>query len=428
MTKKVVIISYSFPPNNAPAAQRPYYFAKYLPLHNIEVTIITEANSIGSLGNSNWADTSNMHIIKTGIANNLVENNSGSIGVVVKKSILYKIFNQLMIPDRGLIWLPKAIYYGLKNRNIFKDADYIFSTSPSFINHLIALIFSVLYNKKMLIDVRDYYYCHGRQHTRVFPLKYLDLFFEKIVFKRASKIIFISGSMKQEYIQRYPKHANKAAVIFNGFDISEFENLDITNDFKSQKIKIFYAGSFYSGIRSPFPLLQLLDSLIKSNYFSISDFEISIAGSIEAELIAEINEKTLIGKSIQYLGKISRKDALEKMSNADYLWLIIGNEISHYSGVPVKAFEYIASENRILNFAPACSEVEKIIDDLGCGITLLHNTSDNEQNKVKLIKEFTAFKNGAYKNYRLDKNKILEFTRPYQSEQLAQIINKEEGF
>ena len=42
--KKILIISYSYPPSNVPAAQRPYAVAKYLDKSKFDITIITCGN------------------------------------------------------------------------------------------------------------------------------------------------------------------------------------------------------------------------------------------------------------------------------------------------------------------------------------------------------------------------------------------------
>ena len=50
MKKKVLIISYTYPPANVPAAQRPYVIAKYLDKTKFEVSVISCGNSDSSLG------------------------------------------------------------------------------------------------------------------------------------------------------------------------------------------------------------------------------------------------------------------------------------------------------------------------------------------------------------------------------------------
>jgi hypothetical protein len=48
--KKVLIISYSYPPSQAPAAQRPFYLAKYLNKEIWEVHVVTPKFSDSSMG------------------------------------------------------------------------------------------------------------------------------------------------------------------------------------------------------------------------------------------------------------------------------------------------------------------------------------------------------------------------------------------
>ena len=50
INKKILIISYSYPPSNVPAVQRPYNIAKYLDKDNFDVTVIACANFDASWG------------------------------------------------------------------------------------------------------------------------------------------------------------------------------------------------------------------------------------------------------------------------------------------------------------------------------------------------------------------------------------------
>jgi hypothetical protein len=73
MRKKVLIISYSYPPANVPAAQRPYSLAKYLDKTKYKVKVLTCANPDSSLGfdQSMNTDIEDVEVVKVKSAFNL---------------------------------------------------------------------------------------------------------------------------------------------------------------------------------------------------------------------------------------------------------------------------------------------------------------------------------------------------------------------
>lgn len=56
MKKNILIISYSYPPNNVAGAQRPYALAKYLAKEKYNVTVITCKNPDLPLGKNDNFD------------------------------------------------------------------------------------------------------------------------------------------------------------------------------------------------------------------------------------------------------------------------------------------------------------------------------------------------------------------------------------
>jgi hypothetical protein len=90
---------------------------------------------------------------------------------------------------------------------------------------------------------------------------------------------------------------------------------------------------------------------------------------------------------------IPRNDVLKKYCNSHLLWLIVGNEIHHYSGVPIKMFEYIAAGRYILNFAPKESESNNLINISKAGFNF-ENENFSEHNIEELRKIIMQYKEG----------------------------------
>ena len=425
--KKILIISYSYPPSNAPAAQRPYAIAKYLDKEKYDVTVLICGNQDSSLGfNDNFNEAlPDVKLIKVNgfkvsknraVAHQKKTNKPGFKAKI--KGFVINILSYFVFPDKAVFWFPKVKKYIKANKDTFKTFDVIFSTSPMFTNHLVARQVKKLNPKaKLIADFRDFHYLENYQHQSGLK-SYLHKKLEYNCLKRSDKICFISDAMKEVYAKYYTSFASKFHTIYNGFDISEY---DLTPEkITHKKLSIFYAGSFYKGVRDPLPLLNILEELIKQNFMTTGDIQIEIAGNFEQELVERIKHLKIF-ESIRFLGLIPRNEVLKKYKQTHLLWLIVGNKVSHYTGVPIKFYEYLISQRPVINFAPAHSEPTKIIKELDAGWNF---DTDN----IDLDKHINIFKTiiEAYKSGKLEKSldlsKVERYSRKKQTQLLEQLF------
>lgn len=422
----ILIISYSFPPDNVPAAQRPYFMAKYLNKLKCETLVLTSGNSLSSIGKSQWADISGLKIF---YAPKFVKKpvNTGSESVNRSSSVFLNKFRafvskEFLIPDKGVHWMLTAkrdLHNILKNN---PEIRYVYSTSPSYINHILAMWVKMKFKKRWIADFRDFYYVKNIQDKSFIFRKQIDRYIERRILKKSDAVTFTSTTMFKAYSTEYPSIKSKFSVIFNGFDADEFADLPgpKINDFK---IKIFYGGSFYEGVRSPGPLLLSLQYLIEKKMLTPNEIEIRIAGNIPKEIFAEFQSLDIYS-SIIFLGPIPRLQVLNEMKSCMLTWLIVGNQPSHYGSVPVKGYEYIGARRFILNFCPEEGECRRIINELNCGLNLGVGAGDIPVNASKLNIIFSSIKDRSL-SIPVEINSILlkKYTREYQGYQLKQLID-----
>jgi len=187
--KNVVIISYTYPPANAPAAQRPYAIAKYLDKERYNVSVLSCSNQDSSLGfdpsKDNTLDRVNLIEVPALFGSRLSgmrsESHKKSKKNAFKATILgvaKRMFGFFMIPDKAILW-SYNVKRAIASKKIIIDADVIISTSPLFTNHLLAA-FIVRKNPsiKWIVDFRDFHYI---QRTDKIPWYYE-------VYKRVTKL------------------------------------------------------------------------------------------------------------------------------------------------------------------------------------------------------------------------------------------------
>ena len=98
--KKILIISYNYPPDNAPAAQRPAAFHKYLETNSI---VLTPENAVSALGSEKEIDKDlEENVIRFGSVSILNSNAASIIQKSKGKSLKKRIFNELKIPDKAI--------------------------------------------------------------------------------------------------------------------------------------------------------------------------------------------------------------------------------------------------------------------------------------------------------------------------------------
>lgn len=378
MKKNILIIAYSYPPLNDAGAQRPYALAKYLDKSRFNVQVITCENPRAPIGVNRGFNSSLKNVslikIKSYIGSNINNfNTDKSKKKDFKKTIKSLIFNvgqKLIFPDKGAFWYPKVIEYLKQNESLIKEIDIVFSTSPEITNHKIAR-FIKRKNQKVqwIADFRDFNYIENwsdKNNLKAFLHKKL----EHSIVDEATHLTFVTKTMQKAYKQFYPQHKDKIFCIYNGFEKGDFLAISEPLD---EKLTFFYAGSFYKGLRSPFPMMQLLDKAFDGNLLKKEDVQIQIAGNIDEEMKLAMRDYKSY-HCVEFLGNLPRTEALRYMCKTTFLWLIVANIKSHYQTIPIKLFEYIAARRPIINFAPIVSESSQIIQAKNLGYNF--NTMD----------------------------------------------------
>jgi len=429
--KQVLIISYTYPPANAPAAQRPYALAKYLNKEKYQVTVITCSNPDSSLGfdTTFTEELEGVQLIKipsyfigrkTSYRSSIKASTKSNSLKQKLKARLFFLASKLIIPDKAVLWLPNVKKYLNNNKELILNIDVLFTTSPLLTNHLIGqYIQNKNNNLKWIADFRDFHYVENWSNKRSVLKKYHKKL-EHSIINKATHVTFITGAMQKIYEDYYPKQKHKFNFIYNGFDIDDFKNLEI-NPISNNKLTIFYAGSFYKGIRSPFPLLRLVDNAIENKIINIDDILIKVAGNFDAELVEDAKKYNSF-ICIEFLGRLPRTEVLKELTKADFLWLIVGNKITHYTGVPIKFYEYLAARRPILNFAPNRSEPTKLIDEYNLGWSFDFTMNNKKENNKKFRDIILKYKDKELNNPLPDKI-IAKFTRDIQTKQFEKIID-----
>ncbi len=424
--KKVLIISYYWPPSGGSGVQRWLKFAKYLPKFNWKPVIYTPENPYFDLmDNSLISEIPNeVEVVKTKIWEPYYlkdkifgkSKNSQTSGLInntftAKNYFFNWIRGNFFVPDPKIFWIKKSIKFLLKyiNQN---NIEYVVSTGPPHSMHLIALgLKKKNKNLKWIADFRDPWSkldLLDNFHLSYFA-KHKNKLLEKKVLHKANLILTVSEMWKDDFKKLGAKNVK---VITNGYDDSDFTNY--TSKTSKEKFVIGHYG-LINHLRNPKNFWKALDEICLENKDFSKKIEIHLSGNIDKNIIKEISNYSAINSKIKMLGYLSHKEVINAYSNTSLLLVLLFNSKSGLGNHPAKLFECIACKKQFFVFGPENSDTQKLLNKIKIGEYLLY--SDNIENiKDKIIK--------AYNNQSVNYKFSNDFSREKLTLDLAEILNE----
>lgn len=427
--KKILIITYYWPPAGGPGVQRWLKFAKYLPDFGWKPIIYTPENpSYPLLDETLMKDVpENIDIVRTKIwepyqlAEKLNKNNkkfkAGQFDVGKNQSWKSKLSiwvrGNFFIPDARVFWVKPSIQF-LEKYIKENKIDTIVTSGPPHSLHLIGLgLKNKFSNLKWIADFRDpwteiSYYKHLKL-TKSSDKKHRQL--ESAVFKNAD----ITLATSYTDAENFRKAGANAFCITNGFDESDgskkVKALKTTED----KFTLSYIGVLEQ-LRNPENLWKALDELIRENVEFAKYFSLKFVGRIDDKILHSI-ENSNLKNHILNLGYLSHGKAVEEMQNSEMLLITNFPNESSKGIIPGKIFEYLASGKQILSFGPDKADVSKILDETNAGKHFSYH--DSEAMKKFILEKFNLWKSG---NLLENTQNIEQFSRKSITKQLTEIL------
>ncbi|MBW7676479.1 glycosyltransferase family protein [Chryseobacterium chendengshani] len=427
--KKILIITYYWPPAGGPGVQRWLKFAKYLPEFGWKPIIFTPENpSYPLIDESLIKDIpKDLKIIKTKIwepyqlAEKLNKSNkkfkAGQFDVGSNQSWKSKLSiwvrGNFFIPDARVFWVNPSVKF-LENYLKENKIDVVVTSGPPHSLHLIGLKLKEKFTDiKWIADFRDpwteiSYYKHLKL-TNKSDKKHRQL--ESDVFKNAD----ITLATSYTDAENFRKNGANAFCITNGYDESDASVPHPTTETLSNKFTLSYIGVLEQ-LRNPQNLWKALDDLIIINADFAKNFSLKFAGRIDDKILQSI-ENSNVKNHIDNLGYLSHDKAVDEMSNSSMLLITNFPNESSKGIIPGKIFEYLATGKQIISFGPNDADVSKILDETKAGKHFSYE--DSEAVKSFILEKFELWKSG---NLLENKGNIQKFSRRNLTKQLSEIL------
>ncbi len=426
--KKVLIVSYYWPPAGGVGVIRNLKFVKYLRQFGWEPVVFAPENAdYPQLDLNNVKDIpEGVEVLKGKILEPFslfrkftgrketdktnpvyVRENSG--GVLDKLSIWAR--GNFFIPDARFLWIRPSVKF-LSQYLKDNPVDAILTDGPPHTNTVIGQRLSEKFNIPWLADFQDpwtqvdYYkmmyigYLADRKHRRL----------EQQTFKTANKITIASPTWAKDLESIGAKDVD---VIYYGYDEDDFSEIGAIRK-NDDEFVISHAGIL--GLdRDPDTLLNILSKICNEKPEFKKKLRIKLAGAVDFAIKQKIESYGLKDNFVD-LGFISRLDSIRLMLTSDILLLLVNKADNAKGRLPGKIYEYLRAQNPILSLGTKGSDVERILTDTQTGQNMEYDDANEiEQFIINVFNKTSRLK--------FDMDVISQFSSENQTRKIAQYLD-----
>ncbi len=428
--KKVLILTYYWPPSGGAGVQRWLKFVKYLQEYNWEPIVYTAENGeMPEIDQSLEKDVpKNIRILKTPIwepysaykaligqkkdqkINAAFLNEKKKQGIMAKFAVWVR--GNFFIPDARKFWIKPSIKY--LNTYLEKNRiDAIISSGPPHSMHLIAKGLKQKHpHIKWIADFRDPW-------TNIDFYKDLRLSswadnkhkrLEKEVLNECDSVISVGHLMSDELATLIGTQKEKFHTITNGYDE---EDLSKTKLEKDKKFSIAHIGTLVKS-RNPKALWKVLSELVKEDEAFKNALEIKLVGKLDIAVKESIEEHGL-SSYVNKIDYLPHDKVIAEQQRSRVNLLLVNQTPNAKSILTGKFFEYLSAGAPILAIGPTDGEVAKILNETKAGkISDFNDTHSLKENVYEQFKDQHLTRN---------EEEIKKYSRKNLTKKLANVLN-----
>ncbi|MDI6889851.1 MAG: hypothetical protein QMC83_02770 [Thermodesulfovibrionales bacterium] len=414
---KILLIAYSFPPFQDGQSLRWYYLSNALAELGVQIDVITIKHPLEDKITWNFHKNIEIFRIYPGPIEFFALRAKKNMGVgdggnkELRKSLKFKMMKSsywgirnfvgnLLPGDIRTEWFPFTIRFIKENIDIRKY-DYLITSHEPWVDSLLGLYLKKRDAKiKWIADFGDPYIAPYTSKHKL----WFENYFEKLIYKNASVLIFTNGKVIEHLSNKYPFLKNKKLlVIEQGFSYRLSAEINDVQ-YKNKIFTLIYTGTFYRNFRDPSNLIKAL---------SMIDFEYKFCLAGRNEKF--IKDFSILGDNFEFLGVVDHFNILKLQKASDVLIHLANKNTSIQ--IPGKFYEYLGALKPILSIHFDCEDpTRKLVKELRCGISC-------EDNPIEIKNAIESI----YKNWKRNENNCkasLEGICDFSWEKKAKIIYK----
>lgn len=431
--RKVLIITYYWPPASGPGVQRILKFTKYLPEFGWQPIVLTPAKGEFPATDVSLIDDipETCRVVKTPSFEpnlfykkfvGLKPDENIPLAVLAekklspKKRLAHWIRLNFFIPDAKIGWYPFAVHAGKK---IIKQMQphLILSSSPPPTVQIIAKALAQWSGLKWIADFRDpwtdiFYY---QNHAKMAFAERLDKHLENRVLKQADRVLAVSPSNVRQLNKK--NQDDKFHVLYNGYDA---EDLCIapTSD-KNSAFTLVFVGNL-KATHNCDALWQVLSECVQQNSDFKQHFQLRFLG-LTHPFVQQRLERYHLMEFTEMAGFQPHAVAVQAMKDAAALLFIIPNAPNNNGILTGKIFEYLASGTPLLSIGPPNGDAAKLLNDCGAGQMISPQNAAHMQERILGL--FEKWQTDSLGDEQPEMTAVQQFERKTLVKQLANIMN-----
>lgn len=368
--KKVLVVSYFYPPFDTTAALEASRFTTHLPELGWSPIILTAVNDYlptlpvevpeEMVHRTNQIDVNRL-------PKKVLQRNKGAYSAHVSggaglkartASALGRAYRQLVnFPDGQVGWLPYAVRTGRALLDRYRP-DLVFSIGGPFTDHLVASQLVKDRDLPWFADFRDLW-TDNHFFRRVQPLMAAERALEAQTLSRADSLSTATPQWAKLLETRFRK---PTFVIPNGFDPIEQKRPAPPRE----RFVLTYTGVYYSRGQDITPLLQALAELRRGGVISGTNFELRLVGRFLESVSTAVGHFGL-QDLVTFNEPVPHAEAIEMQSRSTALLFLLWRRRGGEGWLSAKVYEYMAAGRRILAVGPSHVDAAKLVRSLRAG-------------------------------------------------------------
>jgi len=400
-TRKVLIISFDFPPQGGTGAIRVTKFVKYLPEFGWDPVVVcsdTMWNPDESLardvpphvpvyrvGWPRWVQRLRPQPPVVGPTPSALPAESA------KQSLRHRLValaRQVLIPDTNRLWVSSAVR---QSRELIAhgDIDAILTTSPPHSVQLVGLRLKRAFpHIPWIADFRDLW----SQSDLIVDTglrAHMNYRMETQCLSHADRVLLVTDGIRSLTLQEFPPaviDGSKAITLTNGYDPDD--NVPGVGLPHNDRLTLTFTGSLF-GPRSGTQLIPALNELMNNDALR-KRIQVRLVGFIPDSVQAQVESLCRRGV-IVVRPPVSHQEALTEIAQADALLLIEADTPELRLNHSNKLFEYLAAGKPILGIV-APGEASRVIEEEHAGIVV--HPDNREQIKRAILELLGSYNRG----------------------------------
>lgn len=394
--KRVLVISYYWPPSGGSGVQRWVKFAKYLPAEGWQPVVYVPENPSYDLLDPSLAEeippeaevlrhrirepyAAYRRLMGKGASTDmktLTEVTPISSGRKSwKQRLSLWVRGNLFVPDPRVGWVRPSVRF-LKKYLREHPVDVIVTTGPPHSMHLIGQRLHAALGTPWISDFRDPW-------TKMYYLKHLGMTertwrriekMEQAVLDESTAVLAVTPAVQADFAGRT---RTPVAMITNGFDESDFaadphvgprspqDDRGVIPGEARNLFTITHTGLFAAD-GNPLTLWKVLGKMAEEDPLFREKLSLRLSGKTDRAVLDAIAAAGLAGAVVN-LGYVDHATAVSEQRAATLLLLPLRNDPEYKPILPGKLFEYLAARRPILGIGQEDGAMSEVLRDTKAG-------------------------------------------------------------